>query len=99
LKQSYILDTNVLLALIRGNALGIAIDSAYGLRASLQRHIISIASQAEISVLADKHQWGNHKREALSVMFERIRQTNACWQLQIAGGPCGGRELWKSLDG
>jgi len=28
-----------------------------------------------------------------------IRQTNACWQLQIAGGPCGGRELWKSLDG
>jgi transposase len=32
-------------------------------------------------------------------MLERIRQTNACWQLQIAGGPCGGRELWKSLDG
>jgi hypothetical protein len=28
-----------------------------------------------------------------------IRQTNACWQLQIASDPCGGRELWKSLDG
>ena len=43
-------------------------------------------------------------REARASQSERgevdgIRQTNACWQLQIAGGPCGGRELWKSLDG
>lgn len=72
MKQSYVLDTNVLLALIRGNALGTAIDAAYGLRAHLQRHIVSIASQAEIWVLADKNSWGNAKRDALHIMFEHL---------------------------
>lgn len=60
------------MALIRGNALGKQIDSAYGLRASLQRHVVSIASQAEVNVLADRHSWGEGKREALGAMFEQL---------------------------
>lgn len=72
MKQSFVLDTNVLLALIRGNSLGATIDEAYGLRANLQRHIVSIASQAEIWVMADKHNWGEAKRNALRLMFEQL---------------------------
>jgi tRNA(fMet)-specific endonuclease VapC len=60
------------MALIRGKALGSQIDTAYGLRGSLQRHVVSIASQAEISVLADRNGWGEGKREALRLMFEQL---------------------------
>jgi len=59
LNQSYVLDTNVLLALIRGNALGKSIDDAYGLSSNLQRHVVSIVSQAELCVLADRNKWGD----------------------------------------
>ena len=59
MNQSYVLDTNVLLALIRGNALGKSIDDAYGLSSNLQRHVVSIVSQAELCVLADRNKWGD----------------------------------------
>jgi tRNA(fMet)-specific endonuclease VapC len=72
LRTSYVLDTNVLLALIRGKTLGSAIDTAYGLRASLQRHVVSIVSEAEILVMADKNGWGDDKRAALKRMFEQL---------------------------
>src|ERR1700691_5771887 len=72
LKQSYVLDTNILLALIRGKALGESIDSAYGLRANLQRHVVSIASQAELLVLADRNNWAQAKRDAVNLMFENL---------------------------
>jgi len=72
LKQSYVLDTNILLALIRGKALGESIDKAYGLRANLQRHVVSIASQAELLVLADRNKWAQAKRAAVNLMFENL---------------------------
>ncbi len=72
MKQSYVLDTNILLALIRGKALGESIDSAFGLRANLQRHVVSIASQAELLVLADRNKWAQAKRDAVNVMFQHL---------------------------
>jgi len=72
LKQSYVLDTNILLALIRGKTLGESIDSAYGLRANLQRHVVSITSQAELLVLADRHKWAQAKRDAVNFMFQNL---------------------------
>jgi tRNA(fMet)-specific endonuclease VapC len=72
LKQSYVLDTNILLALIRGKALGESVDNAYGLRANLQRHVISIASQAELLVLADRNKWAQAKRDAVNFMFQSL---------------------------
>ena len=60
------------MALIRGNTLGRQIDMAYGLRESLQRHVVSIASQAEIWVIADRRNWGGAKRAALRIMFEQL---------------------------
>jgi predicted nucleic acid-binding protein len=70
--QSYVLDTNVLLALIRGKELGSEIDKSFGLRSSLQRHVVSIASQAEIWVLADRNNWGRDKRDALQFMLDNV---------------------------
>ncbi len=72
MKQSYVLDTNILLALIRGKDLGESIDSAYGLRANLQRHVVSIASQAELLVLADRRKWAAAKRDAVNFMFQNL---------------------------
>jgi tRNA(fMet)-specific endonuclease VapC len=66
------LDTNILLALIRGNNLGSAIDTAYSLRASLNRHVVSIASRAELSVLADQNGWGEQKRATFTNMFDQL---------------------------
>ncbi len=72
MKPSYVLDTNILLALVRGNSLGLSIDTAYGLRAHLQRHVVSVVSQAELLVLADRKNWGQAKRDAVHLMFENL---------------------------
>ena len=60
------------MALIRGNALGESIDAAYGLRSNLQRHVVSIVSQAELWVLADRYHWSDAKRDALKLMFDNL---------------------------
>lgn len=60
------------MALIRGNSLGLSIDTAYGLRAHLQRHVVSVVSHAELLVLADRKNWGQAKREAVHLMFENL---------------------------
>ena len=72
MSQSYVLDTNVLLALIRGKSLGLSIDRAFGLRANLQRHVVSVVSQAELWVLADTNSWSEAKRNAVQVMFDNL---------------------------
>jgi predicted nucleic acid-binding protein len=70
--QSYVLDTNVVLALLRGNALGSRIDQAFGLSSSLHRHVVSIVTNAELLVLADRNKWGAAKRDALKVALENL---------------------------
>jgi tRNA(fMet)-specific endonuclease VapC len=72
LSQSYLLDTNVLLALIRGNALGARIDEAFELRASLHQQVVSIVTQAELLVLADRHKWASEKRGSLDRALENL---------------------------
>lgn len=66
------LDTNVVLALLRGNALGSSIDQAFGLSASLHRHVVSIVTAAELLVLADRYEWGEKKRAALEQALENL---------------------------
>ena len=66
MKPSYVLDTNILLAL------GTSIDTAYGLRANLQRHVVSIVSQAELLVLADRNNWAQAKRDAVRLIFDNL---------------------------
>jgi tRNA(fMet)-specific endonuclease VapC len=72
LSGSYVLDTNVLLHLIRGQALGTKIDQAFGLTSSLHRQIVSIVTQAELWVIADRKGWGDAKRDALQHALDNL---------------------------
>lgn len=69
---SYVLNTNVLLHLIRGQALGTKIDQAFGLTSTLHRQIVSIVTQAELSVIADRKRWGEAKRSALQYALDNL---------------------------
>jgi predicted nucleic acid-binding protein len=72
LSQSYLLDTSALVALIRGKSLGDHIDRAFGLTVSLHRQVVSIATQAELLVLADRHNWGTEKRATIERALESL---------------------------
>jgi tRNA(fMet)-specific endonuclease VapC len=43
-----LLDTSVILHLLRGKATGLAIDTAYGLRTRAERPLVSVVSVGEI---------------------------------------------------
>jgi len=76
MSQSYVLDTTVILNLIRGQELGKSIDRAFGLRAALYRHTVSIVSHGELQVLAQRNNWGNDKRSALALALKELVTVN-----------------------
>lgn len=61
----YLLDTNIVLALLRANELGKAIDRTYRLSASTTRSFISIVSVGELLSFAFRGGWGRDKKERL----------------------------------
>lgn len=61
----YLLDTNILLALLRGNELGRRIESRFGLTQAKQKPLISVVTCGEIRVLAARNEWGTAKTNAL----------------------------------
>jgi predicted nucleic acid-binding protein len=63
--RPYLLDTNVLLLLVRGGPQGHAIDARFRLRESVVRPCISIVTVGEIRVLAQRQSWGEARREVL----------------------------------
>ncbi len=76
MKQSYVLNTGVLLNLVRGKELGTRIDRAYGLSGALQFHTISIVTVGELKVLAERRDWGAEKRDALAIALENLVTVN-----------------------
>lgn len=60
----YLLDTGVLLALVRGNTLGAQLDERFGLRATRQRPLICVVTHGEIRVLAHRNNWGGARQAA-----------------------------------
>lgn len=68
----YLLDTNVIVALVRGNTLARTIDETFGLRASKIRHMASVVSQGEVRVLAERNKWGTAKRSALDNALDNL---------------------------
>ncbi|MBK8412679.1 MAG: hypothetical protein IPL19_32470 [Sandaracinaceae bacterium] len=61
----YLLDTNVVLALVRGSALGTYIDTSFRLSAGKRRPAISVVTHGELRVLASRNGWGGAKLAAL----------------------------------
>ena len=76
MKQSYVLDTGVLLNLVRGKELGTRIDREFGLTRSMRLHTVSIVTHGELKVLAERNDWGAEKRNALALALDNLVTVN-----------------------
>ncbi len=68
----YLLDTNVVLHLVRGNALGQHLASAFGLLDAVKRPLVSIVTHGELMVVADRNSWGVQKCLALQKALDNL---------------------------
>jgi tRNA(fMet)-specific endonuclease VapC len=68
----YLLDTNVVIELIRANPLGQFVDEQYGLRAALNRSMICVVTVGEMLSLARQFEWGQTKRDELRLVLDEI---------------------------
>jgi len=109
LNPSYVLDTSALLSLIRGKELGEQIDSAFGLRQAMHRHIVSIVTHAELAVLADRNGWGDARRKSLdealgqlvtvnidsqALIDAYVRVETVCRNVQAGDRIMGDNDMW-----
>ena len=105
-ERLYLLDTNVVLALVRGQALGAFIDGKYSLRASKVRPFVCVVTLGEVRVLAHRNGWGSAKFEALehaltqfvTIDINRPQVLDAYVALDLASQshPSGSRNMGKN---
>ncbi len=69
---TYLLDTNILVHLIRGKAAGLAIAANFGLRSSYAQCVISVVTVGEMYALARKWSWGSQKVAALDKLLAQV---------------------------
>ncbi len=67
-----LLDTNVLVAYIRGNDLGRYIESAYALLSRTERPLICVVTVGEILCLSKKFGWGATKQQAIKDLLNEL---------------------------
>jgi tRNA(fMet)-specific endonuclease VapC len=70
--RPYLLDTSILLPLIRGRDLGRYISVTFDLANTVHRPLVSIVTHGEIWALADRHSWGPDKLAALTKMLDSL---------------------------
>lgn len=70
--SGYLLDTNILLQLLRGNPIGQFVDRKYGLRSNLSNCVISVVTVGEMESLSRKFAWGAGRLAALKVMLNEV---------------------------
>jgi predicted nucleic acid-binding protein len=66
-----ILDTNVVIHLIRGSELARHVDEQFGLRDSPERPLVSVVTVGEARAFASRNGWGQQRIDQL---YEHIRQ-------------------------
>lgn len=71
-QSGYLLDTNILVHLIRGKPLGMAIEANFGLHGGLGRSTICIVTVGEAFSLARKWNWGQQRRTHLQHLLAQI---------------------------
>jgi len=72
MRRPLLLDTNILVHLIRGKELGRKIMLQFDLANAVHRPLISIVTVGEIRSLADQFQFGGEKREFLRKLLESL---------------------------
>jgi predicted nucleic acid-binding protein len=70
--ERYLLDTSVMLLLVRGEGPGRTIDQRFGLSTAAERPLVSIVTHAELRVLARRNRWGRRKLEALASALSKV---------------------------
>jgi len=70
--QPVFLDTNILIAYLRANSLGIAIEKKYGFKQRADKPLISIVTIGEILAFADKHNWGLDRVELMNELLAEL---------------------------
>ena len=70
--ERYLLDTSVMLLLIRGGEPGRTVDQRFGLSTAAKRPFVSIVTHAELQVLARGNGWGRAKIEALATALANV---------------------------
>ncbi len=68
----YLLDTNVLVALIRNLALGQYIRATYALATAPQRPLISVVSKGELRAFARRNSWGPRRHRDIDFLFHQV---------------------------
>jgi tRNA(fMet)-specific endonuclease VapC len=68
----YLLDTDILLFLLRGKELGEYITRTYRLGEVLKRPLISIVSHGELWAMAKRNAWGEKRRDALAAILDQM---------------------------
>ncbi len=69
---AYLLDTNILVHLIRGKAVGLAIEAHFGLLGTLTRCVISVVTVGEMYALARKWNWGARKQADMQKLLGQL---------------------------
>jgi tRNA(fMet)-specific endonuclease VapC len=69
----YLLDTGIILALLRVNELSRAIEAAYALRSAPIPPLISVVTRGEMQSLARRRGWGETRRRRLRVLLDQFR--------------------------
>lgn len=77
LPGGYLLDTNILVALVRGNPLGFYVDATYSLSKAQNAFMISIVSVGEMYALVEKFKaqgqaWGPPKVQRLEQLLAQV---------------------------
>jgi predicted nucleic acid-binding protein len=71
-QSGYLLDTNVLVHLIRGKPVGKAIEANFGLHSALNRSMICIVTVGEAFSLARKWNWGQQRLVHLQNLLAQV---------------------------
>jgi predicted nucleic acid-binding protein len=70
----YLLDTSILVHLIRGDQTGKHVDAKFGLRENLLICAISVVTVGEILSIAMRRKWADSKTKILEKLLDRLLQ-------------------------
>jgi tRNA(fMet)-specific endonuclease VapC len=104
--SGYLLDTNILLHLLRGKQLGQKIDQQFSLRSAIANCVISVVTAGEMESLARKFAWGENKMTELKKLLDSLPwidiNSSALIEAygridhftEVSGRPMGKNDVW-----
>ena len=104
----YLLDTNIVLHMVRGGDLGKHLAATFGLTSTVNRPLVSVVTHGELLLIAARNGWGKEKRAALENALDNLvtidlndrAVLSAYVEVQVySGQSAGGSRELKANDG